>query len=162
MNCKKSLHCCQSPVQQFFQQTSLLLHSIDTFTDPAAEEAAVPNPTVTRRQNAVALFQEFMARAVAGGTPPKGLEQSFAAQAQISPSLWSQIKSARPIGDKLARQLEHHCGKPVGWLDETHDSAPQPDAAEERFIAAARKAWRAQNAKGKRELARLVKDYKPL
>ncbi len=136
------------------------MHSINTPADPAAEEATAPNPTVTRRHNAVALFQEFMARAVASGTPPKGLEQSFAAQVQISPSLWSQIKSARPIGDKLARQLEHHCGKPLGWLDDTHDSAPLPDAAEERFIAAARQTWRAQNAKGKRALAKLVKDFK--
>jgi hypothetical protein len=36
----------------------------------------------------------------------QGLEQAFAASLQISPSLWSQIKSARPIGDKLARQIE--------------------------------------------------------
>ena len=32
--------------------------------------------------------------------------------------MWSQIKSARPIGDKLARQLESACGRPAGWLDE--------------------------------------------
>jgi hypothetical protein len=32
--------------------------------------------------------------------------------------MWSQIKSSRPIGDKLARQIEKHCGKVAGWLDE--------------------------------------------
>ncbi|MDR2239248.1 MAG: AbrB/MazE/SpoVT family DNA-binding domain-containing protein [Zoogloeaceae bacterium] len=52
------------------------------------------------------------------GTPPKGLEQSFASMLQISPSMWSQIKSSRPIGDKLARQIEKHCKMPGGWLDE--------------------------------------------
>jgi hypothetical protein len=88
---------------------------------------------------------------------PKGLEQSFAAAMHISPSMWSQIKSARPIGDKLARQLEHRAGKPSGWLDEVHDGAAVPDAAEERFLELARTAWRAQNAKGKRELARQLK-----
>ena len=32
-----------------------------------------------------------------------------------------------------------------------------PDAAEERFIAAAREAWRAANAKGKKELTGWLK-----
>jgi hypothetical protein len=135
------------------------LHSIDTpdlTADPTPD-----NLTVTRRHNALALFQEFVAQAVAGGAPPKGLEQSFAAMVQISPSLWSQVKSGRPIGDKLARQLEHHGGKPVGWLDDVHDAAHLPDAAEDRFIDSARKAWRAQNAKGKRTLVKLVKDHQP-
>jgi hypothetical protein len=117
----------------------------------------VPDHTVTRRRNALALFQEFMSAAAAEGAAPKGLEQSFAAAMHISPSMWSQIKSARPIGDKLARQLEHRAGKPSGWLDEVHDGAAVPDAAEERFLELARTAWRAQNAKGKRELARQLK-----
>jgi hypothetical protein len=112
--------------------------------------------TVTRRRNALALFQEFMSAAAAEGAPPKGLEQSFAAAMQISPSMWSQIKSARPIGDKLARQLEHRGGKPTGWLDLPH-AETGPDPAEERFVELARAAWRGQNAKGKRELARLLK-----
>jgi hypothetical protein len=37
--------------------------------------------------------------------------------------MWSKIKSARPIGDKLARQIEAHCGQPVGWLDEERGHA---------------------------------------
>ena len=98
-----------------------------------------------------------MSTAVSEGAPPKGLEQSFAAAMQISPSMWSQIKSSRPIGDKLARQLEHCARKPPGWLDEVHGASRAPDAAEERFIELARAAWRAQNAKGKRELARQLK-----
>ena len=64
------------------------------------------NITLTRRQNALALFQDYAEKALASGGSPKGLEQSFASTLQISPSMWSQIKSSRPIGDKLARQIE--------------------------------------------------------
>ena len=53
--------------------------------------------TLVRRQNVLALFQRFAERALAQGVPPKGLEQDFAARLQISPSMWSQIKSARPL-----------------------------------------------------------------
>lgn len=116
------------------------------------------SPTLVRRRNALALFQEFAEASIAQGASPKGLEQSFAAHVEISPSMWSQVKSSRPIGDKLARQLEHHGGKPAGWLDEPHGPA-LPDAAEERFVEAARAAWRAQNAKGRRELARLLRPF---
>ena len=76
------------------------------------------DPTASRRRNVLALFQTWAESAVAAGAAPKGLEQAFAAHVEISPSMWSQIKSARPIGDKLARQIEQHCGKPAGWLDE--------------------------------------------
>lgn len=95
---------------------------------------------------------------MAAGHPAKGLDQAFAAKLQISPSMWSQIKSSRPIGDKLARQIENHCGAPTGWLDEVHEEQPpQADAAEELFVAAARAAWRAATARGKRELRTWVR-----
>ena len=58
--------------------------------------AHVVNITVTRRSNALALFQTHAERALAAGESPKGLEQAFAATLQISPSMWSQIKSSRP------------------------------------------------------------------
>ena len=83
---------------------------------------AVANLTIVRRQNAIALFQAYAEQALSSGLAPKGLEQSFAAEVQISPSMWSQIKSSRPIGDKLARQIERHCGKAAGWLDEERSS----------------------------------------
>ncbi len=56
--------------------------------------------TTTRRLNVLALFQAYAEKALAAGIAPKGLEQSFAASLEISPSMWSQIKSSRPIGDK--------------------------------------------------------------
>ncbi|MBK7617446.1 MAG: hypothetical protein IPJ08_24395 [Burkholderiales bacterium] len=116
----------------------------------------MPNLTLTRRQNALALFQAFAEQALAAGTPPKGLEQAFAATLQVSPSMWSQIKSSRPIGDKLARQIEQLSGKAQGWLDEARaDTSPTP--AELAFLALSLKAWRATNAAGRKALREQMK-----
>lgn len=112
----------------------------------------VPNTTVARRRNVLALHRRFLEGAIAAGLPAKGLDQAFARKIEISPSMWSQIKSSRPIGDNLARQIEQHCEVEPGWLDKEDRPSEVPDAAEERFIAAAREAWRQANAKGKREL----------
>ena len=109
----------------------------------------------------LALYQDYAREHLARGESAKGLEQAFAATLEISPSTWSQIKSSRPIGDRLARQIEQHAGKPDGWLDEAQGQAQAPDAAEERFVALARQAWRAANAKGKRELAHALKQSLP-
>jgi len=117
----------------------------------------VPNTTVARRRNALALHRRFLEEAVAAGLPAKGLDQAFAKKIEISPSMWSQIKSARPIGDNLARQIERHCNVEAGWLDKEDRPSEVPDATEERFIAAAREAWRSANAKGKKELTGWLK-----
>lgn len=82
---------------------------------------------------------------------PKGLEQAFAKQLEISPSMWSQIKSSRPIGDKMARQIEQHCEQPAGWLDEERENAGL-SPAEQQFLALALKAWRSTNAVGRKAL----------
>ena len=92
---------------------------------------------------------------MAGGMPPKGLEQAFAASLQISPSMWSQIKSARPIGDKLARQIEKLCGKPGGWLDEER-AVQAVTPVEQAFLDLALTAWRATNSAGKRQVRVLL------
>ena len=114
------------------------------------------NTTITRRQNALALFQAYAEKALAAGASPKGLEQAFAATLEISPSMWSQIKSSRPIGDKLARQIERHAAKPIGWLDEARES-DVVTSAEKRFLALALKAWRTTNVAGRRALQEQVK-----
>jgi hypothetical protein len=122
----------------------------------ASRAQQVANTTITRRQNALALFQAYAEKAIASGAPPKGLEQTFAATLQISPSMWSQIKSSRPIGDRLARQIEQHHGKPTGWLDEDRESdsvAP----AEKAFLDLALKAWRATNSSGRKALREQMK-----
>jgi hypothetical protein len=118
------------------------------------------NITVTRRKNVLALFQEYATAQLAAGESAKGLEQAFAAALEISPSMWSQIKSSRPISDKLARQIESHMKKPGDWLDEER-GASGPDAAEERFVELARKAWRGTNGKGKKALVQLLRNWPP-
>ncbi|MEO5689380.1 MAG: hypothetical protein ABIR54_18645 [Burkholderiaceae bacterium] len=113
-------------------------------------------PTVSRRRNVLALFQAYAESAVASGAAPKGLEQAFAARLEISPSMWSQIKSSRPIGDKLARQVEQHCGKPAGWLDEEREAAGLTPG-EQQFLALAQQAWRATNSDGRKALKTQMK-----
>ena len=144
MNCKESLQRRQRRRQSFSQAVATFPH--------------VPNITLTRRANAVALYQTFLQERIAAGDAPKGLDQTFAALLEISPSMWSQIKSARPISDKLARQIEHHTQHPTGWLDQDQGVARAPDAAEDRFVEMARAAWRSANAKGRRELVRAMKE----
>lgn len=114
------------------------------------------NITLTRRRNVLALFQAYAESALAGGAPPKGLEQAFAATLMISPSMWSQIKSSRPIGDKLARQIETHCRKPTGWLDEAREPATL-SPAEKAFMELALAAWRATNSAGRKALREQLK-----
>ena len=122
----------------------------------ASRTQPVSNITLTRRQNALALFQDYAEKALASGAAPKGLEQAFAATLQISPSMWSQIKSSRPIGDKLARQIESACGKPGGWLDELRKDAA-PSATEAAFLELALAAWRSTNSAGRKALREHLK-----
>ena len=109
----------------------------------------------TRLDNALALFEEFVRATArhADAATLRGLERRFAERVQIQPSYWSQIKSrSRQIGERLARQFEHLCHKPQGWMDVEHgagglqaesatdfasrgpadDSAPRDE--DERFI----------------------------
>ena len=115
------------------------------------------NITVLRRQNVLTLFQQFAEAQMRAGVPPKGMEQAFAQQLQVSPSMWSQIKSSRPIGDKLARQIESACTKDGGWLDAPHE-AQGLTPAEQQFLALALKAWRGTNADGRKRLKLLMKE----
>lgn len=119
--------------------------------------SAQENTTLTRRKNLLFLLGVFVKEQVDRGVPPKGLEQAFAAKLQISPSLLSQIKKARPIGDKLAKQIEVACDMSSGWLDQPGDAPAEPTAAELAFVEAARSLWRRSNSKQRRTLLRLMK-----
>ena len=80
----------------------------------------------TRLDNALALFDEFvrMTARHADAATLRGLERRFAERVQIQPSYWSQIKGrSRQIGERLARQFEHLCHKPRGWMDAPHGAA---------------------------------------
>lgn len=103
-----------------------------------------------RLDNALRLFDEFVRQTArhADAATLRGLERRFAERVQIQPSYWSQIKSrSRQIGERLARQFEHQCHKPRGWMDLPHgeevDASPSSPAAldereprddDERFI----------------------------
>ena len=86
-----------------------------------------------RLDNALALFEEFVRQTARheDAATLRGLERRFAERVQIQPSYWSQIKSrSRQIGERLARQFEHLCHKPRGWMDLPHDgSAGEPARA---------------------------------
>jgi len=76
-----------------------------------------------RLDNALALFDEFVRNTIKhpDAATLRGLERRFAERLQIQPSYWSQIKSrSRLIGERLARQFERCCQKPVGWMDAEH------------------------------------------
>ena len=111
---------------------------------------ASPSDTAqVRLDNALVLFEEFVRATArhADAAALRGLERRFAERVQIQPSYWSQIKSrSRQIGERLARQFEHQCHKPRGWMDLPHDGAeaaavepaPRDESAprddDERFI----------------------------
>jgi hypothetical protein len=118
--------------------------------------SSVPDVAQVRLDNALLLFDEFVHAAAKhpDAATLRGLEGRFALRLQIQPSYWSQIKGrSRQIGERLARQFEQLCHKPVGWMDiphppgggaasaapvagasvdETRRSVPQDD--DERFI----------------------------
>jgi hypothetical protein len=143
----KSLYLNVNPLRQFLCEIRVeLSHS---------GHKHLTGPTITRRRNALALFHAYAERALAEGATPKGLEQAFAASLQISPSMWSQIKSARSIGDKLARQFEVLSRKPRGWMDENHEAALLTPA-EKAFLDLCLRAWRATNSNGRRNLRAYV------
>lgn len=112
-----------------------------------------------RRLNAIGLFQTFAEERIAAGDPPKGLESTWASKIQVSGATWSMAKSgARPIGDKLARQIEQHCGKEPGWLDEEREPAGL-SPGEQQFLALALKTYRETNSDGRKRLRLLLKTF---
>jgi hypothetical protein len=98
-------------------------------------QAGPPDLAQVRLDNALALFEEFvrMTARHADAATLRGLEGRFAERVQIQPSYWSQIKGrSRQIGERLARQFEHLCHKPRGWMDVPHGVAAPGDAAASR------------------------------
>lgn len=122
-------------------------------------ETVPTDPHTVRRQNALSLFQQFAEERIAAGDQPKGLEIAFAEKVGVSGATWSMAKSgSRPIGDKLARQFEHRCVLPAGWMDE--ERAPQGlSQAEQQFLASALAAYRGTNSDGRRQLRQLIKTW---
>lgn len=114
-----------------------------------------------RKVNLLSLFRTYAEGRIAAGALPRGLDSEFAEKLQISRSMWSQLKGSRTPGDKLARQIEHACGQPPGWLDEDHSgpTAP-PTEAEAAFLALALEAYRSTTAEGRRTLRQLIHEVR--
>jgi hypothetical protein len=142
--CKESLRLRQPPCNEQFCNAV------------TSDSRAVANITIIRRQNMLALFQAFAERAMAKGDSPKGLEQAFAESIHVSASMWSQIKSSRPVGDKLARQIEAHADKASGWLDEAHASTVL-SKTEDAFLTLALAAYREVSRGERRALVAQLK-----
>jgi len=124
-----------------------------------AQSKPPANVTATRQRNARLLFQEYAEAQLVAGAAPNGLEQAFAKTIQVSPSMWSQIKSSRPIGDKIARQIEAACAKPKGWLDEDRDQGTSGiSQGEQQILALMLKAWRATNSVGRKNLKHVLRE----
>jgi hypothetical protein len=111
-----------------------------------------------RHCNVLMLYQRFIGQRIAEGAPPLGAEAAFAQSLEISPSLWSQIKNNRTIGDKLARQIEQHAQVAPGWLDEEHQVAVQ-DPREEAFVELCRRVWRGANRAQKIRMRRIIDEF---
>ena len=107
-------------------------------------KAGPPDPAQAlaqqRLDNALALFEEFVRATArhADAATLRGLERRFAERVQIQPSYWSQIKGrSRQIGERLARQFEHCCHKPPGWMDLPHGSGGSGGSGAAAAVASA-------------------------
>ena len=107
-----------------------------------------------RLDNALALFEEFVRATArhADAATLRGLERRFAERVQIQPSYWSQIKGrSRQIGERLARQFEHCCHKPSGWMDVAHGSGSGGNDGVAGGGGGGSSANQAQSAQGSRQ-----------
>lgn len=135
--------------------TDPIKKSVQTLPKAALDHTQL---TRTRAENARTLYQNFAESQLAAGAPTNGLEQAFAKLIQVSPSMWSQIKSSRPIGNKIARQIESLCKMPGGWLDEKREAgADAISAGEQQYLSFALKAYRVTNSVGRKNLKHLVR-----
>jgi hypothetical protein len=97
-----------------------------------------------RRSNLLRLLRDFTQVRISSGEPTNGTERLFAEQLQMSKSLLSHLKSARPISDAIAKQIEARCRKPNGWLSIEHvEIQTRPALGEDAFVALARETYRA-------------------
>lgn len=114
--------------------------------------------TAARRGNLIVLMREYVEqyKADTDAKDFRGVEQAFARHIGVSPSVLSQLKKSRAISNKLARQIENIFKRPLYWMDQP---SQEPSSAELAFVAMAREVWLAQNAQGKRSLAKVVRDF---
>ncbi len=114
-----------------------------------------------RRENLHSLIREFVQARVAAGEPANGAERAFAEQVQMSKSLLSHLKSARPISDANARQIEACCKRPEGWLSQSRAEIEKRVApGEEAFVSLARARYRALDRARRAQLRQMVEEFR--
>lgn len=117
---------------------------------------------IIRRTNLLKLYADFVS--VSQQADPAasivGLDRAFSAKIQIANTSFSSMKSgSRPVGPKLARQIESACQKEAGWLDEPHDAIEQADEPDnlQAFIKLATRAYKRAGAQDRLRLIELLR-----
>ncbi len=126
---------------------------------PSAKSMSQQTISVIRRNNVLLLFKEFAEDLLAGGQTIRAIDSAFADHLQVSLPTFSMMRSgSRPIGNRLARQIETAVGKPAGWLDEWRN-LETPTEAEQVFLDEALAAYRRSTSEGRRQLRKLIKTW---
>ena len=82
--------------------------------------------------NFLELFQQF--KDANSDLPNRGLLKLFAERVDVSNVYLSHVKCGRKqIGAAVARKIESKCGKPHGWMDQSHGET-DPQGSEERML----------------------------
>lgn len=113
-------------------------------------DAPTPALHVTRRLNLLQLLKDFAHTRLSTSGEMVGAEAAFALAVGMSASMLSQIKKHRPIGTKVARQIESSLGLTPGWLDIERIHASVPTPQEIKFHKLAARIWSEGTAKQKR------------
>ena len=118
------------------------------------------NLHVVRRNNLLSLYSEFVASTLQND-PSKsthGLDRDFAALLQIANSSLSSYKTGgRPIGDRIARQIETLAGKASGWLDVDAVQPIDEETELQQFLKLAARAYKRLPSKERPRLFEMLK-----
>ena len=98
-----------------------------------SRNATPPDLARTRQARLMLLWLQWRLRRLASGEDAQ--ERDFAAGLGLSPSQWSQHKAGKPLGARLARQIETACGQPAGWLDRPQEDASAAAPLRELLVA---------------------------
>ncbi len=116
---------------------------------------------VTRRQNLASLFSTFVAQAQTANPTASlsGLDKAFAARIQIANSSFSSYRTGnRPMGARIARQMEAVMGLESGWMDIEHGADASDDDVElNRFVKLATRAYKRASPMHRQMLSDMLK-----
>lgn len=121
---------------------------------------------VYRRANLVALYASFVdaQRQKDPSLSAFGLDTQFAASIELGKSSFSSYKSgARPIGDRISRQIEAHLGLPKAWLDidntQSVEGKSHDDAQLAKFVKLATRAFKRADRSQRDQIEGLLREF---